>query len=208
MKKSLLIFDFDGTIADTLVIAVKIVNELAGEFEFPQVNKEQFVELKHKSVPELMRISGLSWFQLPLFVKRARNLFRKHLTLVPPILGMPEILFALQQRGYRMGILTSNTQEGVREFLDKNKLPVFEFIQAPDSIFGKSRVLRHILKKQRLEAEQVVMIGDEVRDIEAAQKVGVESIAVSWGFNSEQLLQSHRPNHLVRHPRDLLQLLE
>ena len=210
MKKSLLIFDFDGTIADTLVVAVKILNELACDFNLPQVSKEQFVDLKNKSVPELIKISGMSWLQLPLFIKRARDRFKKHLNLVNPIVGMPEILLALNQRGYRMGIVTSNTREGVQAFLKKHQMPLrfFEFIQAPDSLFGKGKVLREIVKQNNLNVDEVVMIGDEVRDLEAAQKAGVDSIAVTWGFNSEQLLQSHKPDYLVRDPKDLYELIE
>ncbi|MEL6672986.1 MAG: HAD-IA family hydrolase [Bacteroidota bacterium] len=207
MKKRLLIFDFDGTIADTLVVALQIINEIGGEFNLPNVSRTQFMELKHKSVPELMKMSGLSWFQLPLFVHRARLKFKQHLKQVHPIHGMPEILAALQERGYRMGILTSNTSEGVNSFLQDHEIPGFEFIHAPDHIFGKSRVIRQILRHHELKEEEVVMIGDEIRDVDAARKVGIESIAVTWGFNSEELLRTGNPSHLIQTPAELLELL-
>lgn len=205
-KKSLLIFDFDGTIADTLPVAITIVNALGKEFGFPQLKQNEFLELKHKSIKELLEISGLSWLQLPLFVKRARDLFKEHLLEVHPILGMPEILHTLHRRGYRMGILTSNTQEGVRQFLHSNDVQGFEFIHAPDSLFGKSKVIRKIMKASRLSPQEIVMIGDEVRDIEAAQKAGVESVGVTWGFNSAQLLKTTGPDHVVEEPDELLRL--
>lgn len=136
MKKSLLIFDFDGTIADTLSIAVHIVNDLAEEFNLPEVSKDQFIELKSKRIKELLKISGISWLQLPKFIKRARTRFKKHLDLVKPIQGMPEAIKVLHKEGYKMGILTSNTQEGVEAFLSKNELNYFDFIQSSDSLFG------------------------------------------------------------------------
>jgi phosphoglycolate phosphatase len=205
-KKSMLIFDFDGTIADTLPVAVEIVNALGGEFGFRQVQQEEFIELKHKSIRELLELSGLSWLQLPLFVKRARDLFKEHLLEVHPILGMPEILHTLHRRGYRMGILTSNTPEGVQHFLKAHEVHWFEFIHAPDSIFGKSKVIRKIMKTCKLAAGEIVMIGDEVRDIEAAQKAGVSSVGVTWGFNSAQLLKTIRPDHVIEAPEELLHL--
>ncbi len=204
--KSLIIFDFDGTIADTLRVALKIINELGDEFGFRKLNQGELIELKGKSLPELMKLSGLPWRQLPVFVKRARARFKAYLKQVPPIQGMPEILSTLHQRGYRMGIVTSNTEEGVLTFLQENKLQLFEFVYAPDSLFGKASVIKRIVKKYKLAQTDVIMIGDEVRDLEAANKAGVEAIAVTWGFNSEKLLISNKQAHIVHLPQDLLQL--
>ncbi|MEM7656346.1 MAG: HAD-IA family hydrolase [Bacteroidota bacterium] len=204
MDKQLLIFDFDGTIADTLMVAEEILNETGGEFGLPQVSRQQLLELKGKSISELLKLSGISWLQLPKVIRRLRSRFRSHMTKVPPIHGMPEILFALRERGYRMGILSSNTQEGIRTFLDKHDLPPFEFILTPDSIFGKGKAIRSTLKKTALPPESVVMIGDELRDVEAANKAGIESIAVTWGFNSAELLQNGAPCYIVNQPGELL----
>ncbi|MEL6254191.1 MAG: HAD-IA family hydrolase [Bacteroidota bacterium] len=207
MNKSLLIFDFDGTIADTLSIAMNIFGDLKEEFNLPEVSNEQFLELKSKRVKELLKLSGLSWLQLPRFIHKARTHFKKHIHLVKPIQGMPEIIKTLHQQGYKMGILTSNTEEGVEEFLSTNELNYFEFIQSSDSLFGKARYLNNILKKNQLEPGDVIMIGDEIRDVAAAQKVGIDSIAVCWGFNSIELLESQKPNHLLQAPEQLLDLL-
>lgn len=206
MKKTLLIFDFDGTIADTLVVALKILNELGQDFDLPPVDREQFIELKQKTIPELMQLSGLSWFQLPRFIKKARKRFRTHLGEVAPVQGMPEVLQRLRESGQRMGILTSNTQEGVSEFLQAHALQYFEFIHAPDSLFGKASVIRKVLAHEALQPDEVVMIGDELRDVEAAQKVGVDSVAVSWGFNTPDVLQRGSPRHLIDRPHQLLDM--
>lgn len=207
MRKTLLIFDFDGTIADTLMVAEQVLNETGHEYGLPHVTRQQLMELKHKSIPELLKLSGLSWLQLPSFVNKMRKRFKKHLTKVRPIQGMPEILNTLKQRGYCMEILTSNTQEVVHTFLQDHQLSLFESVHAPPSLFGKAKVLNQILKRRGLLVSQVVMIGDELRDVEAAQKAGIESIAVTWGFNSEQLLRKGDPNHIVTEPAHLLELL-
>lgn len=206
MKKTLLIFDFDGTIADTLVVALKILNELGHDFDLPYVDRAQFIELKQKTVPELMQLSGLSWFQLPRFIKKARKRFQAHLDEVQPVAGMPQVLQQLKSSGQRMGILTSNTQEGVKAFLEAHNLRHFEFIHAPDSLFGKAKVMRKILSHEALKPEEVIMIGDELRDIEAAQKVGVDSVGVTWGFNTPEVLRKGEPQHLISQPRQLLDM--
>ncbi len=206
MEKTLLIFDFDGTIADTLEIAVDIANELSKEFGFRSVTKEEFIELRGKSIPELVKMSGMSWWQLPSVVRRAREHFKTRLSQVPPVTGMPESLKVLHQRGYMLGILTSNTQEGVNAFLDMYGLQLFEFIHAPDSIFGKAKRLKEIQKTYRLDETEMVMIGDEGRDIDAAHKVHVDAVAVTWGFHTRQLLENHTPKYLIEHPDRLLEL--
>lgn len=206
MDKTLLIFDFDGTIANTMEVAVEIINGLGEEFGYPSVDAQELVELRHKSIPELMKLSGLSWLQLPLFIKRARDRFRDQIDEVSPIEGMPDVLQVLQERGYRMGILTSNTRDSVETFLQAYGLSLFEFIQAPDSIFGKSKSLKDLKKALRLKKKDMVMIGDEARDLEAAYKARIDAVGVCWGFNSRQLLQAHKPQALIDHPRELLDL--
>ncbi|MDX2282910.1 MAG: HAD-IA family hydrolase [Bacteroidia bacterium] len=207
MKKSLLIFDFDGTIADTPAVALTIYNELSGGFGLPQTDHDSLMDLKDKRISELMRMTGMSWFKLPQFIRQARKAFTKHLHQVSPIEGMPETLHSLRERGYRMGILTSNSRSNVEAFLNRNDLAVFEFVKAPSSLWGKARAIRRLLRAERLERSEVVMIGDELRDIEAANKARVDAIGVTWGFNTGELLAQGQPARIVHTPADLLALL-
>ncbi|MEM6264064.1 MAG: HAD-IA family hydrolase [Bacteroidota bacterium] len=206
MKKELLVFDFDGTIADTLSVAVEISNELAPEFDFPKMNTEEFLELKGKKVAELMEMANMSWVKLPVFIKRVRDSFKKYLPQVEPVEGMPEVLLALKSEGFHMGILTSNTEENVHHFLQQHQLEYFEFIHSPSSIFGKGRVLKTFSRKYKIPNRKVVMIGDERRDIKAAHKAEVRSVGVTWGFGSADALQEHEPHHIVHQPKELFKL--
>ena len=187
-------------------MAVDIVNEMSVEFHFPSVTKEEFVHYRGKSIPELMRLSGLSWIQLPALVKRTRDHFKQRIGDVLPVEGMPDILRSLAKDGYRLGILTSNTQENVEAFLSLHELDIFEFVHAPKSIFGKASRLKYLQKNLRIPHQHMVMIGDEIRDTQAAHKAQIDSVAVTWGFNSEELLQSHKPTCILREPQELLSL--
>jgi phosphoglycolate phosphatase len=206
MKKQLLIFDFDGTIANTWVVAGRILREMSHEFSLPPFEDEQLYDLKGKHIREVVNLAGLNWWQLPRFLTKARSLFKAYIEHVPPIVGMPETLQDLRQQGYKMGILTSNAEESVATFLESHQLTGFEFILSPNSLFGKAPIIKKVLKYRKLAHQEVIMIGDEVRDINAAAKAGVDSMAVSWGFNSVELLQSSEPTHLVHTPEELLWL--
>jgi phosphoglycolate phosphatase len=206
MKKQLIIFDFDGTIADTLTVAVEIFNVVGCEFGLPKLTQEQFAELKQKRIHELMDLAGLSLVQLPMFIKRVREEFNTRREVVEPIAGMVEVIQHLHQAGFPMGILTSNTQANVLHFLDKFGINHFDFIVAPGSIFGKAGALKDILKKHKLKAKQVIMVGDEMRDIKAAHKCKVDIIAVDWGFNAPELLEKGKPRFLARNPFQLIEI--
>lgn len=207
MPKKLIIFDFDGTIADTLSVAVEIFNTVGEEFNLPYLTVDQMVELKQKRVHELMEMAGLSWYQLPLFVKRVREEFKKHLESVEPITGMVEVIQQLHMSGYKMGILTSNTQENVIRFCEKFGVNYFEFIIAPNSIFGKSGALKDILKRNKVKSSDAIMIGDEIRDVKAAHKCNVDMLAVNWGFNATELLETANPRFLAHHPSQIVEML-
>ncbi|MEO0581096.1 MAG: HAD-IA family hydrolase [Bacteroidota bacterium] len=208
MDKKLLVFDFDGTIADTLSVALLIVNEIGEKLEWPAVDKEEFIELKRKTIPELLKIANLNVSQLPGVLRKARRSFKQHLQDVKPIEGMPEVIVELKQRGYRMGILTSNSKPNVQRFLKQHQLGHFEFIYAPSSLFGKAPVLQKIMRRRKFDASELVMIGDEQRDMAAAQEAGIDGIGVTWGFHTPVQLETSSPAHILNQPEELLTLFQ
>lgn len=208
LPKKLLIFDFDGTIADTLKVSLTIANELAQDFGWEEVDREQFFELKQKSVPELMKMAGISPVKLPRVLRKARRSFKRHLAEVPPVSGMPEVLQQLKDNGFQLGVLTSNTKRNVKRFLAVHDLQLFDFIYAPDKLNGKGVVLKKILRKYRLTPAEIVMIGDELRDMEAAQSIPIDGIGVTWGFHNADHLQQAGPRYVLSEPRELLGIFE
>jgi phosphoglycolate phosphatase-like HAD superfamily hydrolase len=84
---------------------------------------------------------------------------------------------------------------------------MFSFIHSELNLFGKSGALDKMLKKYKLHKPDVLYVGDEVRDIEACKKVGVDIVSVTWGFNSREVLEKYQPNKLVGTPEELLQCI-
>jgi phosphoglycolate phosphatase len=75
-------------------------------------------------------------------------------------------------------------------------------------VFGKAPGLRRLLKEQHLQAAEAVYVCDELRDIEAAQLVGVRTVAVTWGFARRGNLVAKRPTALADTPEELMRILE
>lgn len=202
----ILLFDFDGTLADTRSIAHEILNDMSREFGFRKLPHEQLEEARQMSTRKFISHLGISKWKVPSVARRGLQLLHERIHLVEPIHGIPETLAALRDRGERMAILTSNSQANVEAFLTRHDLNYFEFVSSSSKLFGKGREIRRILRKVKLAPSSILYIGDETRDIEAAKETGLSMAAVTWGYNSMEALQALSPEHIIDKPSDLLDL--
>ena len=202
----ILLFDFDGTVADTRTIAHGILNDMSREFGFRELPLEELEEARKMNTREFIRHLGISSWRVPSIAHRGLQLLHERIHLVDPIPGMPETLAALHARGERLAILTSNSQANVEAFLTRHELPYFEFVSCSSKLFGKGREIRRILRKQKLAPAEILYIGDETRDIEAAKETGLRMAAVTWGYNSAEILSALMPDHMIATPGELLNL--
>lgn len=208
MKENLvLIFDFDGTIAKTMLAAKKILDRLSLELNFRKIGNREIEELRGKKTEEIIKISGISLRKVPSAVKKARLLLADEISNLKPVKGMKGVLAQLKKEGCEIGILTSNSKENVEIFLDKNNLNLFDFIYSGSSIWGKSSVIKDLIKKRKLNSRNIVYIGDETRDIEASRRAEIKIIAVTWGFNNEEILKKQNPDYLAKQPKELVEIL-
>lgn len=206
-KSELLLFDFDGTVADTRTIAHEILNDMSREFGFRALPLEQLEEARRLSTGEFIRHLGISRWRVPMIARRGLQLLHERIHLVEPISGMSETLATLHENGERLAILTSNSQSNVDAFLSRHNLPYFEFVSCSSKLFGKGREIRRILRKHKLAPADILYIGDETRDVEAAKETGLTMAAVTWGYNSAEILSAMEPDHLISTPQGLLTLL-
>jgi phosphoglycolate phosphatase len=201
------IFDFDGTIADSLHAALRIGNRLAPEYGYRPVQPGEIETLRRMPYRKIAAHIGIAWHKIPRVATRVRSELSSRLEEVQPIAGLPRVLSELRARNFRLGILSSNARSNVQRFLDAHELDDFEFINTASSVWGKQRRLKAVLKSRQLAARDVVYVGDEVRDIEATKALGVRVIAVAWGYTAREYLAAHEPDHLIDRPEELLQIL-
>ncbi|MFN5514136.1 MAG: HAD hydrolase-like protein [Cyanobacteriota bacterium] len=203
-----ILFDFDGTIADTQDAFLTIVNRLAPEFGYPSVDQGQLAYLKTLSSGEVIRYARISPLKIPFILKRLKKELGKTITELQPYPGVASMLTALKSQGYFLGIVTSNSQENVLAFLAKNELDgLFDVIHSGTTLFGKNRIINRLLRERRLPAETVIYVGDETRDVVAAQRSHITMVAVGWGFNSPGILMEYHPDYLIYDPQELLAII-
>lgn len=199
-----MIFDFDGTIADTFSHALEILNSMAGEFGYRSLPEEDLPKARDMTTRQLMRFLGVSSRRLPAVAHRGVKLLRGRINEIRPLPGMPEVLRALRAKGVRLGIVTSNSEENVGIFLKNHDLDFFEFVRSSSRLLGKAREIKQAMKKQGFGPEDVLFVGDETRDIEACRRARIRCAAVSWGYNSRRSLEAQNPRFVFDSPAELL----
>jgi len=200
-----IIFDFDGTLADSFLVTLNCANKISKEFNCKQVKYSKSLHDKsmHKIINEDMK---LPFYKLPSYTKKIKLLMKEEIDNIHLFEGISETMKELKKR-YKIMILTSNSKNNVKHILNKENLKV-NSIFSDSSIFGKHNVIKKLLKKYNLRKDEVIYIGDEIRDIEACKKANVKIIAVSWGFNSREVLKKENPDYLVNKPKELLNVIK
>ena len=203
----LVIFDFDGTLADTLGALLRITNRLSPEFGYPQVSDEQLANLKYLSPWEIIKISKVALWKLPFLLKRVKEEFPAEVSNVELFPGITELLITLKSQGYRVGIVSSNAEANIRALLQKNQIEhLFDFVNGA-STFGKGKAIDKILRHYNCPKSDAIYIGDEIRDIQAARSSKIRVVSVGWGFNAPTALMDRQPDLLITKPHALLNAL-
>lgn len=209
MTQKVIIFDFDGTIADTVDALVSIANGLAQKFGYIPITQEELALLRNLNSREIIKYSGISILKIPFLVKKVKSELKSKIKELKPISGIKETLVVLNNNGYRLGIITSNSQENVTDFLRVNDLDnLFDFVYSGVTIFGKTTIINNVLKQKQIKPQEVIYVGDETRDIEASKKANIKVIAVTWGFNSQEVLAKQNPDFLIQEPYELLEVIK
>lgn len=204
-----LIFDFDGTLVDSLNFIIRVFNHLADKFHFRKIHENDIPYIRDLNSKELIQYLQIPFYKIPKILSLARRLFRKDIKELTPFPNLNEVLFTLKQNISEFGIVTSNSKENVSAWLQHQKMDsLFNFIHVESTYFGKKKSLEKIIHAHGINKSKACYIGDETRDIEAAKQCEIYSVAVTWGFNSEKTLLSCHPDYLARQPEDLLMLSE
>jgi phosphoglycolate phosphatase-like HAD superfamily hydrolase len=203
-KIKYIIFDFDGTIADTIDLALNIYNRISPEFNCNPIKDEDRELLRKRKPQDLLKVYGVTKLKLILILLRIRKEMSNLIPELKPVKGIRESLKEIKNTGLRLGILTSNSKNNVNAFLENNGMSeLIDFIYSGKSLFGKDRVLMRLLDNEKISRDNIIYIGDEARDIEASKKVSIPVIVVSWGLNKKDFLVTLHPNQIADTPADI-----
>lgn len=204
MRYRLYIFDFDGTLADTFPWFLANLNLLAAKHKFLPFRPEELDELRGLEIRKLMQRLEVPMWKLPLIAKDMRRRMvgeLKNFKLHP---GVPEALLELNKRGALTAMVSSNSEANVKKVFGPELSRSFSQYQCGASLFGKTRLIKRVLKAASVSARDAVYIGDESRDHEAAAAAGVDFGFVGWGYSLNGEFSGKKPAHIYQAPKDFL----
>lgn len=200
-------FDFDGTLVDSFMFNVEIFNKLAKKYNYRTIDESNIEFYRQMHSREFLKFFGLKWYHIWFIAPQYKKLFSENLDKLKLYDGIADLVRILVQ-SYKLGILSSNSKENIEYVLSKNNiLEYFEYIVGTKRLLTKKKALKKIMKKLELQADQIIYVGDEYSDIEAANANGIKAIGVCWGFNNEQILIQSKPWYIAKNIDDLLQIL-
>jgi phosphoglycolate phosphatase len=120
--------------------------------------------------------------------------------------GVDTMLRALARHDVQLALVSSDSETNARRKLG-DLAAFFTHYDCAASLFGKPAKFRRVIRRARVTPAQVIAIGDEIRDIEAARAVGIACGAVCWGYAAPQALRAHAPDFLFERMEDIVPAL-
>jgi phosphoglycolate phosphatase len=195
-KINTIIFDFDGTIADTfdfISIEFNKISKRLGEnkltlYEINRLHNDTFENL----------IGKYPLWKILLIAFLLQNRMSKNISSVKIHSGIKELILDLYSQGYHLAIFSNNTPSIIHKFLAFHGLEnCFEQVVGRRNLSSKSKAMSKFINKYKLDPDKTIYIGDEVKDILAAKDNGIKIMSVVWGFNSSRKLREYEPDWLI-----------
>lgn len=197
-----IIFDFDGTMADSFDAIIKIGYRLTKNEKLN--DPDEIAKLRNSTLPEMARYLGISMYKLAYLFLVGRRQINKLIAEIEPYPDIKEVIKHFKAQGYDLDLLSSNNAQNIREFLINNDLnKYFSNVYSGIGLSGKTRALRNIMKTEKKHPDDIIYIANEPLDVEAAKNNKVKCIAAEWGYNNPENLREKHPFALAKHPKDL-----
>jgi len=213
MSIKAILFDLDGTLADTLPDIRLALNETLRLFGFPERSKEECLkainrgarQLIYKSLPEEAAES-----EHDEIVSRTLDAYKKAYASHPvvdtkPFPGVPEVLAALAEKGVKMAVISNKQEEMVRVITDALFPQTFAAAKGPGEYPAKpdpSGALA-LCRLLGVTPEECAFVGDSDVDMETAVRGGFLPVAVAWGYRDEATLKAAGARVILRDPGEL-----
>lgn len=203
MNYKLVIFDFDGTLADSFPYFLRTVNTLAAIYRFPPIHPQDVDQLRGLDARQMVKMAKLPAWKMLLIGRSFIRLMARDIDQIRLFDGIPAVLTLLAKAGVRLAVVSSNSEANVRQVLGPELARLITYYGCGSSLFGKPRKFRRVMAKVRVKPSETLCVGDEIRDIEAARQVATDFGAVAWGYTRPDVLATFTDTILFNAPSDL-----
>lgn len=207
--KKVFIFDFDGTLADSAPIIRSIYTDLAAKKKWKVLTDEDYEMLRHGTIRDARRWSGIPIWQYPLLVRAVKKLMTLEAEKVSLFPGTAELVKKLHGHNSDLYVLSRNAPSTIYKVFERygieDKIQVLN--RRKRSFGSKAAAITELIRKKKYDKKHIWMIGDEVRDIQAAKSAGVNSVAIEWGIQDISILERFEPTKVAATVSELQQIL-
>lgn len=193
MRYRLVIFDFDGTLADSFPWFSSVINDIADRFGFRRVEPHEVDALRTMDARALMRHLGVPAWKMPFIANYVRKRKSQELDQTRLFDGVEAMLQRLADAEIALALVSSNLESNVRAILGAENARLIRTYECGASLFGKAARFRKVLRRSGTPARDAICIADEIRDFDAARKEGIAFGAVTWGYTKTEALLALSP---------------
>lgn len=209
----LLIFDWDGTLVDSIDWIVHCVQTAAKKCDCAVPPPQAAKDIIGLSIQEAMNtlfpeIDSSTHQQLVSHY--SETFFSKQTTADDLFSGVEDMLVELRQAGYQLAVATGKTRSGLDKVLQSTGMnDFFEITRCADETASKPHplMLEQIMAYFGISPERTLMIGDSIHDLQMAQNAQIASIGVTCGAHSAEILQQYQPLFCLEQTTELLELM-
>jgi len=205
--KKCVVFDFDGTLADTEGFLREIYKDIAKQKKWAALDRTKFRHLFTASIWDAALWARFRPWRLAHLVNQSRLRLQARSGEVKVFEGINKVIQDLSKNGYDIYVLSRNWQSTVQLVVDKNNLGEKVHVMEKPGFFSKHKSVKKLLSQKKYSPEQTWMVGDEVRDLYAAKRAGVPFIGVTWGFQDCKTLKAFKPTAIAKNPEEITKII-
>jgi phosphoglycolate phosphatase len=217
MKIQGIIFDLDGTLLDSIGVIADSLNQVLIDFKFPTHDVNTYKEMVGDGIESLIFKAMPKEYASADLVKKIIVQYRQIYSAdwrskTKPYYGIPELLFSLQQKKIPLAVISNKVEEYtqimVKELLPKIDFQVVHGARPDIPLKPDPTAALAIAEKIKASPQQMMFIGDSDIDITTGHNAGMIPIGVLWGFRQAEELIQAKAAFLLKHPSDLLALID
>lgn len=201
----LLLFDFDGVLVDSITVYEKTVTDCLKKIGQPLTRgREEFLELFEGNFYESLKQKGVN---MDKFTAASVDILSKvNYTDMKPFDAIRPVLRELA-KNHPLIVISSNDSPTIKEALRLYDFDgIFNDILGSDFMLSKKDKILHVIRQYNVTLQDIYYIGDTTGDIKEGKQAGVQTVGVTWGWHSKELMTTSQPDYLFDKPEDLLKL--